>query len=95
MYLIATVYIIQVFIVFRATKPFDRHDWTVDRCGQPVRYVLDFYTGKSKENSLVSMHIDVRPALDSPQAAWDRLIVAGEEIWRDTQAWVKSLWEPS
>ena len=23
--------------------PFDRHDWWVDRCGQEVRYVIDFY----------------------------------------------------
>lgn len=23
--------------------PFDRHDWTVDRCGKEVRYVIDFY----------------------------------------------------
>ncbi|KAI8854447.1 hypothetical protein BC829DRAFT_471620 [Chytridium lagenaria] len=22
--------------------PFDRHDWTVDRCGASVRYVIDF-----------------------------------------------------
>jgi cytochrome c heme-lyase len=27
------------------TLPFDRHDWTVDRCGTPVRYIIDFYTG--------------------------------------------------
>lgn len=25
------------------TLPFDRHDWTVDRCGAKVRYVIDFY----------------------------------------------------
>jgi hypothetical protein len=23
--------------------PFDRHDWWVDRCGEEVRYVIDFY----------------------------------------------------
>lgn len=23
--------------------PFDRHDWFVDRCGEEVRYVIDFY----------------------------------------------------
>ena len=26
-------------------KPFDRHDWVVDRCGQHVRYIIDFYEG--------------------------------------------------
>lgn len=24
-------------------KPFDRHDWTVDRCGKEVRYIIDYY----------------------------------------------------
>jgi hypothetical protein len=28
------------------SKPFDRHDWVVDRCGQQVVYVIDFYRGK-------------------------------------------------
>jgi cytochrome c heme-lyase len=26
-----------------APRPFDRHDWTVDRCGKEVRYVIDYY----------------------------------------------------
>ena len=28
--------------------PFDRHDWYVDRCGQEVRYVIDFYFHEEK-----------------------------------------------
>lgn len=28
--------------------PFDRHDWYVDRCGQEVRYVIDFYFDENK-----------------------------------------------
>ncbi len=28
--------------------PFDRHDWTVDRCGKEVRYVIDFYFDDDK-----------------------------------------------
>ena len=28
--------------------PFDRHDWFVDRCGQEVRYVIDFYFDDDK-----------------------------------------------
>ena len=28
--------------------PFDRHDWYVDRCGQEVRYVIDFYFHEDK-----------------------------------------------
>lgn len=23
--------------------PFDRHDWTVDRCGKEIRYIIDYY----------------------------------------------------
>merc|ERR1712129_666102 len=23
--------------------PYDRHDWTVDRCGKEVEYVIDYY----------------------------------------------------
>jgi cytochrome c heme-lyase len=30
------------------TEPFDRHDWTVERCdGAKVEYVIDFYQGKA------------------------------------------------
>lgn len=28
--------------------PFDRHDWFVDRCGDEVRYVIDFYFDNDK-----------------------------------------------
>lgn len=44
-------------------KPFDRHDWIVDRCGKEVRYILDFYKGEEVENKPVSIHLDIRPAL--------------------------------
>lgn len=43
------------------TAPFDRHDWHIDRCGTPVRYVVDFYDGKSSPEHPVSIHIDARP----------------------------------
>jgi cytochrome c heme-lyase len=57
------------------SPPFDRHDWIVDRCGTPVRYVIDFYSGAPDPdgNKPVSVHIDARPALDSPGAFFDRL----------------------
>jgi cytochrome c heme-lyase len=41
--------------------PFDRHDWIVDRCGEQVRYIIDFYTGDQKAGPL-SFYLDVRPA---------------------------------
>lgn len=28
-------------------KPFDRHDWVVERCGKRVDYIIDFYEGKA------------------------------------------------
>jgi len=53
--------------------PYDRHDWTIDRCGTDVRYIIDFYDGPSPSPDVpVSTHLDVRPALDSPWALLDR-----------------------
>ena len=44
-------------------KPFDRHDWIVDRCGTEQRYILDFYSGPDSADPAapVSVHLDVRP----------------------------------
>ena len=54
--------------------PFDRHDWVVDRCGEHVRYVIDYYSGAPDPDSPkpVAVHIDARPALDSAGAVFDR-----------------------
>ncbi|SCU88710.1 LAME_0E00870g1_1 [Lachancea meyersii CBS 8951] len=46
------------------TKPFDRHDWTVDRCGKQVDYVIDFYGSESSNNG-PGIYLDVRPKLNS------------------------------
>jgi len=57
--------------------PFDRHDWIVDRCGQEVRYIIDYYDGGEIDpNDHKFAILDVRPALDSPTAVWDRMKVA-------------------
>lgn len=53
---------------FRSTflgyqKPFDRHDWVVDRCGTQVAYVIDFYSGKA-DSPGASFFLDVRPKLN-------------------------------
>lgn len=53
--------------------PFDRHDWIVDRCGKEVRYVIDYYDGSLESDSGRFAHLDVRPALDSFDAVWDRM----------------------
>ncbi|GAB7361420.1 hypothetical protein MBLNU230_g1476t1 [Neophaeotheca triangularis] len=44
-------------------RPFDRHDWVVDRCGERVEYVIDFYQGKGMGG--LSFHLDVRPKVNS------------------------------
>lgn len=50
-------------------RPFDRHDWVVDRCGTSVEYVIDFYAGKKVEGvegkTPLSFYLDVRPKLNS------------------------------
>ena len=57
--------------------PFDRHDWIVDRCGKEVRYVIDYYdVGEVDIRDHSFAVLDVRPALDSPEALWDRMKVA-------------------
>ncbi|KAF7359366.1 Cytochrome c heme lyase [Mycena sanguinolenta] len=48
------------------SAPFDRHDWVVDRCGLKMRYIIDFYTGKSTQPGAgPAFYLDVRPALDN------------------------------
>lgn len=48
-------------------RPFDRHDWVVERCGgEAVEYVIDFYRGRGGG---LSFFLDVRPKLNS-WAGW-------------------------
>ena len=52
--------------------PFDRHDWTLDRCGTTVRYIIDYYHDEDEESDVKphlnsrtdvkSITVDVRPA---------------------------------
>ena len=58
------------------TAPFDRHDWIVDRCGVQVRYIIDFYRGPSTPEKPISIHLDVRPALDSFSSVYDRVVAS-------------------
>ncbi|PJF16786.1 Cytochrome c and c1 heme-lyase [Paramicrosporidium saccamoebae] len=52
--------------------PFDRHDWIIDRCGCNVRYVIDYYDSHPEEGQ-ATFNVDLRPALDTPQACLDRM----------------------
>ena len=69
-------------------KPFDRHDWYIDNgTDHSKRYVLDFYMrgdendGKDGRSGgmLPRVDIDVRPALDTPQA----FIQRGRRFFKD------------
>lgn len=59
--------------VMGAKEPFDRHDWTVERCGgEKVEYIIDFYQGKEREDidpkrraQELNFYLDVRPKLNS------------------------------
>ena len=53
--------------------PFDRHDWTIDRCGKEVRYVIDFYFYEDKAGTPGAFEIVTRPALDTFESALDRV----------------------
>lgn len=54
--------------------PFDRHDWTINRCGKEVTYLIDFYRGASKDGT-PSFHIDARPAITSLSTLIDRAMM--------------------
>lgn len=58
--------------IFSMGKPFDRHDWYVNRCGQEVRYVIDYYDD-TKASDEIQVYIDARPAIDSLGALFDRI----------------------
>eukprot|EP00607_Mallomonas_marina_P006563 CAMPEP_0182432206 /NCGR_PEP_ID=MMETSP1167-20130531/54805_1 /TAXON_ID=2988 /ORGANISM="Mallomonas Sp, Strain CCMP3275" /LENGTH=224 /DNA_ID=CAMNT_0024619431 /DNA_START=678 /DNA_END=1349 /DNA_ORIENTATION=+ len=72
--------------IFGHSAPFDRHDWIVDRGGQEVRYVIDYYHDESgihadthpkqltDMHSIQSIKIDARPAIDSFESIIDRLL---------------------
>jgi cytochrome c heme-lyase len=70
---------------FRSTflfqdKPFDRHDWYIDNgTDHEKRYVLDFYMTENTAMGMPRVEIDVRPALDTPQAFVQR----GKRILQD------------
>lgn len=56
-----------------ADKPFDRHDWVVDRCGKEVRYVIDYYGAPSQAEGVPVFSVLARPALDSFESIYDRM----------------------
>ena len=52
--------------------------WTYIRTCMQVRYVIDYYAVDGVGAGHV--HIDARPALDSPRALYDRLYMAARRL---------------
>ena len=80
-------------------RPFDRHDWIVSRCGEEVRYIIDYYHDDTKDKgldklpqphawdtSIKSISLVVRPAVDSLSAVWDRVRFPIVNAWREWTA---------
>lgn len=70
----------RLYVLLGYHAPFDRHDWTIDRCGKKIDYVIDFYSGKRdpKNPGIPSFYLDVRPK------------VSVEGAWMRAQRWVSS-----
>ncbi|KAL3468762.1 cytochrome c/c1 heme lyase-domain-containing protein [Aspergillus californicus] len=70
---------------FGTKPPFDRHDWYVIRettAGpKEVRYVIDYYSGPPEPTGEPVFYLDIRPALDSPTAAVERMMRWGGDVW--------------
>ncbi|KAF2718149.1 hypothetical protein K431DRAFT_287887 [Polychaeton citri CBS 116435] len=71
---------------FSDNPPFDRHDWYVQRHtpgsgGREVRYVIDYYSGPPEPTGEPVFYLDVRPAIDGPTAACERLLRWGGDVW--------------
>lgn len=74
---------------FNTQPPFDRHDWTVlrsqgkDQGWKEVRYIIDYYSAPDDEDTgMPAFMLDTRPALDSPQNAYDRFNHWASPIWQ-------------
>jgi len=76
----------QIMMRLWGMRPFDRHDWYVNRCGKEVKYVIDYYsyetpTGPAGSGeTAIDYFIDARPA-PTVAGLWDRSRVAFQK-WR-------------
>ncbi|OJJ46348.1 hypothetical protein ASPZODRAFT_159306 [Penicilliopsis zonata CBS 506.65] len=70
---------------FETAPPFDRHDWFVMRQTpsgpKEVRYVIDYYSAPPESTGETVFYLDIRPAVDSPTAAVERLMRWGGDVW--------------
>lgn len=71
---------------FPDNPPFDRHDWFVQRVmpggrTKEVRYVIDYYSGPPEPTGEPVFYLDVRPAVDGPTSACERMMRWGGDVW--------------
>ena len=71
---------------YTSEAPFDRHDWFVrrhlpDGGDKEVRYVIDYYSAPPEPTGEPVFYLDVRPAVDGPTAAAERLMRWGGDVW--------------
>lgn len=71
---------------YASEPPFDRHDWFVKRVAsdgaeREVRYIIDYYSGPPEPTGEPVFYLDVRPAVDGPTAAAERLLRWGGDVW--------------
>ncbi|KAL9627165.1 MAG: hypothetical protein Q9204_006764 [Flavoplaca sp. TL-2023a] len=71
---------------FSCEPPFDRHDWfvqrrTVDGQTHEIRYVIDYYSAPPEPTGEPVFYLDVRPAVDGPTAAAERMMRWGGDVW--------------
>lgn len=71
---------------FGGEPPFDRHDWYVRRTlpvgeTREIRYVIDYYSGPPEPTGEPVFYLDVRPAVDGPTAAAERMLRWGGDVW--------------
>ncbi|KAF4665154.1 hypothetical protein FOL47_004729 [Perkinsus chesapeaki] len=68
--------------LYSRSRPFDRHDWFIDRCGEKtVRYIVDYYDEPTaqQDDRGFDVVIESRPAaFDSFGNLWDCVIPDGE-----------------
>ncbi|KAI5248214.1 cytochrome c heme lyase [Aureobasidium subglaciale] len=71
---------------YETEPPFDRHDWFVrrvhpDGTEKEKRYVIDYYSGPPEETGEPVFYLDVRPAVDGPLDAAERVVRWSGDVW--------------
>ncbi|THZ04173.1 cytochrome c heme lyase [Aureobasidium pullulans] len=72
---------------YETEPPFDRHDWFVrrvhpDGTEREKRYVIDYYSAPENESTGEPVfYLDVRPAVDGPLDAAERVVRWGGDVW--------------